>query len=181
METINIQELSLEVYPVDNQETSKGCFDDMNLSDRQIWIAGAEKIMKIVKDGSLETQARGRMNRNSQSTQVTEVIDAVIPNKQLIIVNPDSDNIIVQDVVVMGMPLTRWTYKGCEADFGVGEDFATLFVIESKEKRKGYATLVLSVAKSFYEAKGKKFGGTVALNDVMRHIYRKLKIEEYGN
>lgn len=88
----------------------------------------------------------------------------------------------MRKVKVLGMELERWTYngyKGCVADFGVGEDFATLYTIESKIKCKGYATLVLIETKKYYEDQGKKFGGTVALNDVMKHIYKKLNIEEY--
>lgn len=86
----------------------------------------------------------------------------------------------ITDVKILGMNLKRWSYKDCEADFGVGEDFATLYEITSKTKCKGYATKVLTEAKQRYESEGKKFGGTIALNDVMKHIYKKLNIEEYA-
>lgn len=83
----------------------------------------------------------------------------------------------------MGMELERWSYKGCVADFGLGEEdghtFATLYTIESETKRKGYATSILAQAKKYYEGQGMKFGGSVALNDGMRRIYKKLNIEEY--
>ncbi len=89
------------------------------------------------------------------------------------------NGIQVKNVNLLGMCLVRWTYEGCEANFGIGDDFATLYSIESKVKGKGYATFVLSEAKKYYEDKGKSFGGTVALNDTMRHIYNKLEIKEY--
>jgi hypothetical protein len=93
------------------------------------------------------------------------------------------EKIQVYKVRQMGMELERWSYKGCVADFGLGEEdghtYATLFVIESETKRKGYATSILAQAKKHYEDQGRKFGGTVALNDGMRRIYKKLNIEEY--
>ena len=82
-------------------------------------------------------------------------------------------------VDVMGMPLERWNYKSCTADFGMGEDWATLYSIESKEEGKGHATQLLATAKKYYEDSGKKFGGTVALNPRMSKIYKRLKITEY--
>lgn len=181
-DVINIEQLALEVYPIDNQETSKGCIDDMNLSDRGTWISGAKKILDFFKKplSSLEIQSIGRQNRNSQPTPVITVT-VEEPKQRIVILNPMSDNILVQDVNVMGMPLVRWSYKGCEVDFGIGEDFATIYSVESKDKGKGYATKLLGVAKAFYEHNGKKFGGTVALNDTMAHIYKKLNIEEYDN
>jgi hypothetical protein len=80
-------------------------------------------------------------------------------------------------VIVLGMELDEWQYKSCIAHFGVEDNFATLYDIESEEKGKGHATKLLQMAKKYY--KGKKFGGTVALNFIMAHIYRKLKIKEY--
>jgi hypothetical protein len=95
----------------------------------------------------------------------------------------EAEKIQVTKVNSMGMVLDRWSYKGCVADFGVGEEdghtFATLYHIESETKRKGYATSILATAKKYYEEQGKKFGGSVALNDGMRRIYKKLNIEEY--
>lgn len=177
---INLEQLALEAYPIDNQETSKGCIDDMNLSDRQTWISGAKKILSLFKK-PLSQQALGRMNRNSQSTPVTITVTVEEPKQKIVILNPYSENILVQTVDVIGMPLVRWSYKGCEVDFGVGEDFATIYSVESKDQGKGYATKLLGIAKAYYEQCGKKFGGTVALNDTMAHIYKKLNIEEYDN
>jgi hypothetical protein len=180
---INLEQLALDIYPVDNQETSKGCIDDMNLSDRQTWISGAKKILDFFKKplSSLEIQSIGRQNRNSQSTTPVITVTVEEPKQRIVILNPMSDNIFVQDVNVMGCNLVRWSYKGCEVDFGIGDDWATIYSVESKDKGKGYATKLLGVAKAFYEQSGKKFGGTVALNDTMSHIYKKLNIEEYDN
>jgi len=80
----------------------------------------------------------------------------------------------------MGMPLERWTYESCEAEFGVGEDWATLYRIESKEEGKGHATELLTEAKKYYEGKGLRFGGSFALNERMRSIYKRLNIKEYA-
>ena len=82
-------------------------------------------------------------------------------------------------IIEKGMPLERWIYKSCEAKFGVENNWATLYVIESKEKRKGHAEILLMAAKKYYEKQGKDFGGSVALNQPMRNLYRKLKIVEY--
>jgi hypothetical protein len=79
----------------------------------------------------------------------------------------------------MGMPLVQWRYKSCTADFGVMETWATLYFIESTEEGKGHATHLLTEAKAFYEGQGKRFGGSVALNDRMKSIYERLGIEEY--
>ncbi len=84
-------------------------------------------------------------------------------------------------VDVMGMELERWTHESSVADFGVGEDWATLYSIFSADPGKGHATALLREAKAFYEAAGKLFGGTVALNPRMRRIYERLRITEYGD
>ena len=77
------------------------------------------------------------------------------------------------------MPLERWTYKSCVADFGVGDDWATLYLIESKDEGKGHATHVLKLAKEHYENIGKKVGGDIALNDRMRTLYKEVGYKEY--
>ena len=74
-------------------------------------------------------------------------------------------------VNVLGMPLERWINESCVADFGVGDNWATLYSIESKEEGKGHATGLLIEAKKYYEGQGKDFGGTIALNARMRKIY----------
>jgi len=87
----------------------------------------------------------------------------------------------IQTVNILGMPLEEWIYKSCIAHFGVGDDWATLYDIESKERGKGHATRLLTEAKKYYELQGKRFGGTVALNDGMKKLYIKLGIKEYDN
>lgn len=82
-------------------------------------------------------------------------------------------------VNIMGMELEEWTNKSCIAHFGVGNDWATLYDIESKEEGKGHATELLKEAKRYYESQGKVFGGSVALNNRMRKIYQELGIKEY--
>ena len=85
----------------------------------------------------------------------------------------------IEKVPVLGMELTRWTYKSCVADFGVGDEWATLYKIESKIRGKGHATQLLTKAKEYYEGENKIFGGTVSLNQSMKNIYKKLGIKEY--
>ncbi len=82
---------------------------------------------------------------------------------------------------IMGMKLDVWNHKSCEAEFGVGDNWATLYLIESSDKRKNHAQELLVEAKKYYENLGFRFGGSVALNSVMKHIYEKLKIKEYGD
>lgn len=79
---------------------------------------------------------------------------------------------------VMGMQLERWRHESCTADFGVGGDWATLYSIKSEAEGKGHATVLLRTAKTFYLTTGKRVGGTVALNDRMRKIYKRLEITE---
>lgn len=86
----------------------------------------------------------------------------------------------IEKVNIMGMELERWTNESCTADFGVGEDFATLYMIESTEEGKGHATGLLEAAKRHYEAIGKTFGGSVTLNAQMKSIYDRLGIKEYA-
>lgn len=83
----------------------------------------------------------------------------------------------------MGLDLEKWTNYSCEAEFGVGDDWATLYLIRTPEvdRGKGYATQLLTEAKKYYEEKGKKFGGSVALNETMKDIYKCLNIEEYAD
>ena len=82
--------------------------------------------------------------------------------------------------IVLGMPLDRWECGSCVAHFGTGDDWATLYDIESSEKGKGDASNLLLAAKRHYEGEGKKVGGTVALNPTMKHLYDKLGFLEYA-
>lgn len=90
-----------------------------------------------------------------------------------------SEKIRVSEIKILGMPLTQMEYKSCVARFGVGDTWATLYDIRSKIEGKGHATILLSFAKQYYEKQGKKFGGSVALNERMRRLYKKLDITEY--
>ena len=80
---------------------------------------------------------------------------------------------------IMGMTLDVCTHKSCRATIGVGEDFASVYSIESEEKGKGHATELLIEAKKKYEGEGKRFGSTIALNGVMKRILIKLDIPEF--
>ena len=85
----------------------------------------------------------------------------------------------IKKVNVLGMELERWVHKSCFGDFGVGGDYATLYSIQSAEEGKGHATELLKEAKAYYQAKGLRFGGSMALNPRMKSIYKKLGILEY--
>lgn len=89
------------------------------------------------------------------------------------------DEIRIDRVTEMGMSLDRWVYKSCEAHFGTGIDWATLYDIRSTEPSQGHATALLTAAKKHYESQGKRFGGSVALNKRMAGIYKALDITEY--
>jgi hypothetical protein len=81
--------------------------------------------------------------------------------------------------IIMGMPLEIWRHKSCEAQIAEGDDWATVYLIESSQMNQGHAQELLKLARRYYEQKGFRFGGTVALNPVMAHIYKKLDIFEY--
>lgn len=85
----------------------------------------------------------------------------------------------ISKVDVLGMSLDKWQYESCTAHIATGEDWATLYGIESRIEGKGHATGLLKEAKAYYESQGKHFGGSVALNPKMRSIYEKLNIPEY--
>lgn len=80
-------------------------------------------------------------------------------------------------ITIMSMEMEEWINKSCTAHFGVGDDWATVYYIHSTERGKGHATELLTAAKEYY--KGKRVGGTVALNPAMKHLYKKLGYEEY--
>lgn len=76
-----------------------------------------------------------------------------------------------------------WVYKenGVTALVAEGEDngqkWATIYVVESSDRNKGYCQQLLLKLKEIY--KDVKFGCTVALNPTMKHILQKLNIKEY--
>ena len=84
-------------------------------------------------------------------------------------------------VNILGMELDEWQHKSCVAHVGVGKDWATIYDIESQQEGKGHATELLLIMKSFYEHQGKRFGGSVALNERMARLSRKCGIREYGD
>lgn len=61
--------------------------------------------------------------------------------------------------------MDEWKFKSCEAECGVGNNWATLYYIRSKEKGKGHATALLLIMKKY--------------NDRMQRLYQKCGIEEY--
>ena len=90
------------------------------------------------------------------------------------------DDLKFENIELLGMEMEQCRYRSCTAEFCVGKDWATLASIESKEPGKGHATRLLRAAKEHYENQGKRFGGSVALNERMRAIYRRLGIAESG-
>ena len=80
-------------------------------------------------------------------------------------------------VNILGMELDEWRHKSCLAHIAANEDWATVYDIQSQDEGKGHATELLLILKSYY--KGKRFGGSVALNDRMRRLYKKCEITEY--
>ena len=92
---------------------------------------------------------------------------------------PSKERVTMTKTEQMGMVLDEWRHESCMAQFGTGKDWATLYSIQSREKRKGHATKLLLKAKDYYEKKGKKVGGSVALNPVMKELYKKVGYIEY--
>jgi hypothetical protein len=86
-----------------------------------------------------------------------------------------------QKVKVMGLggELDEWSHESCIAHIATGDDWATIYDIQSTEPSKGHATVLLTEAKRHYEGLGLKFGGSIALNSRMRRIYQRLAIHEY--
>ncbi len=85
----------------------------------------------------------------------------------------------IKQINSLGMLLDQWDHKSCQAQIGIGNDWATVYMIHSDEKNKGHATELLIEMKRYYESQGKIFGSSVALNSIMNHILKKLDIIEY--
>lgn len=79
----------------------------------------------------------------------------------------------------MGMVLDSCSYESCTAEVGVGEDFATIYYIESKEQNKGHATELINRMRIHYETQGKEFATSAALSPQMKHLVQKLNLKEY--
>jgi len=86
----------------------------------------------------------------------------------------------VEKVNSMGMLLDKWTHKSSVAMIGTGDNWATIYSIESSEPGKGHATELLIEMKKHYEAEGKVFGSSVALNSRMKFLLQNLGIIEYN-
>ena len=89
------------------------------------------------------------------------------------------ESIKFRNVQSLGMSLTQVTYKTCNATIATGNDWATIYSIQSSEEGKGHCQELCKQAKEYYSQHGKVFGSTVALNSAMKHILQKLEIEEY--
>lgn len=79
----------------------------------------------------------------------------------------------------MGMVLDQCSYESCTAEVGVGDDFATIYYIESKDKNKGHASELINRMRIHYESQGKEFATSVALSEPMKYLVKKLKLKEY--
>lgn len=84
-----------------------------------------------------------------------------------------------REIVHIGMPLKQFLWKSCQATVAEGDNWATVYFIESGERNKGHATELMKMLKFIYETKGKIFGGTVALNPAMKRVYEKSGVTEY--
>ena len=82
-------------------------------------------------------------------------------------------------VNILGMPLDEWVYESCIAHCATGKYWATLYEIQSSQESQEHATKLLLIMKEYYEDKGLKFGGSIALNQRMRRLYQKCGITEY--
>ena len=82
-------------------------------------------------------------------------------------------------ITALGMELDGWQYESCSAEVATGKDWATIYLIESQQEGKGHATKLLLDMKAYYEKKGLRFGGSVALNDRMARLYKECGIREY--
>jgi hypothetical protein len=85
--------------------------------------------------------------------------------------------LIERKVIALDMPLLEFQWKGVTVYVAEGDDWATIYLVQSENEGKGECQELLKLLKKRF--KDKDFGGSVALNPIMRHIYRKLKIPEY--
>ena len=80
----------------------------------------------------------------------------------------------------MGMLVDEWTHRSCTAIIGTGKDWATIYMINSEDEGKGHATELLTYVKKYYKGNGQIFGSSVALNERMRSLLKRLNIVEYN-
>lgn len=89
------------------------------------------------------------------------------------------DKITHKTIESCGMQLEQWNYKSCTAEIGIGNNWATIYSIQSNDKRKGHATELLTFIKTYYEKRNKIFGSSVALNQDSKNLLLKLNIKKY--
>lgn len=88
-EEINL--IALEAFPIDMLETSKGCFDDMNLGDRQLFIAGFKKAASMMYNdddmakshlaGAIFAYGRKSAKRDERESHFKEYLQSVKKSK----------------------------------------------------------------------------------------------------
>jgi hypothetical protein len=88
---------------------------------------------------------------------------------------------IIKPAKVLGMELFEFAHKGVTGHLYVDDKHATIYDVMSANRNKGECLETLGMLKAASEANNKIFGGTVALNPTMKHIYQKLEITEYDN
>lgn len=81
---------------------------------------------------------------------------------------------------ILGNDLRVFRYESCIMQVGEGDNWATIYFMESKEKGKGHGTHLLNIAKIYYQWRKLRFGSSVALSPAMRHLLQKLQIHEYA-
>ena len=87
------------------------------------------------------------------------------------------DELSIEPVNVLGMDLLEVRYGGVIAQFGEGPDWITLYLVESQHEGRGEVQEMLKRMMVRYQHK--RFGGSAALCQAMRHIYEKLGIVEH--
>lgn len=147
----------------------------MNVSNAMIWPLGEGEPTWAIKENLV-------VFSKLPSEEDIAVLSAV--RMELIgQIDPSSPyyGITVEQVEMLGVQVSQWKWQSCTMEFGVGEDWATLYSAELMEKNQGHATYLLQTAKTFYELQTKRFGGSAAIHPAMEHIYEKLNIYEYGD
>jgi len=85
----------------------------------------------------------------------------------------------IKQAKIMGMELDHCTFESCTAAVGTGDDWATIYYMESIIRGQGHGTQLLTDMKKHYESQGKVFGSSVAVSEVMGKLLVKLNIPEY--
>lgn len=118
----------------------------------------ADTLRSMVKNWKIAAETTHKKN-------VITVIDDALPKK----------------VMRMGMELEQWREESCIAHFGTSDKgkWATLYDIQSFDEGKGHATALLLKAKKYYEGLGYEVGGSVALNERMASLYKKVEYKIY--